>query len=431
MNPSGDIVIDGAYSSSEVYAGSVGIKRELAYLKSVVLRQQRALDNQYARILDLNSASFFARTVAGTGATEGAPLAAGVSYAALNTSLTGPDLLSVDNDNCLLIGRFGAHQIIRLCDDALTVVAGNGNTSLASVLSLPAVLAATPLAIDLPLSNPRQAIMLPNGDILLTAYGHYRVLRVYADTQLVETFAGQGAGSFFETDLREPVLATDGNVSGPFGLAYDDDTGDVFISCRGNNLIKKVDSQGMLTIVAGAGGAGGINNATAADDVLFSAIRGIALWKSPQGVKYLFAADDDNHVVRRIHLSTGHVEVYAGILGQPWVVDVDPVHDGGLATRAKLNGPYTLAVHGIVLAIGEQYGFRVRVVNLVSNVIRTIAGTGRSGLFQAGLAIIATLTHPTGVAFDHDGNLYIADRNVNGVRKVNIYEDQDSVLARP
>jgi len=92
--------------------------------------------------------------------------------------------------------------------------------------------------------------------------------------------------------------------------------------------------------------------------------------------------------------------------------------DGGQATSAQLNRPRGIAIdtQGNVY-VAEENAHRIRKVS--GGIISTIAGTGTAGSTgDGGQATSAQLNAPVGVAVDGQGNLYIADRGNNRIRKV-------------
>jgi hypothetical protein len=94
--------------------------------------------------------------------------------------------------------------------------------------------------------------------------------------------------------------------------------------------------------------------------------------------------------------------------------------DGGPATSANLHNPTGVAVFTNLLYIADNQNNRVRMVNLTSGIITTVAGTGAAGSGgDGGLATLAQLNGPYGVAVDAAGDLFIADTNNNRIREVN------------
>jgi DNA-binding beta-propeller fold protein YncE len=129
---------------------------------------------------------------------------------------------------------------------------------------------------------------------------------------------------------------------------------------------------------------------------------------------HLYIADTLNHRVRRVDAATGVITTVAG-LGQPRYSG-----DGGLAVEAGLNEPAALAVSdGGLLYIADQSNNRVRVVDLATGVIRTVAGTGTAAYNGDGVAATETsLAGPGGLALASDGTLFIADSFNGRIRAV-------------
>jgi sugar lactone lactonase YvrE len=92
--------------------------------------------------------------------------------------------------------------------------------------------------------------------------------------------------------------------------------------------------------------------------------------------------------------------------------------DGGLATNAQLNFPNAVAVDSAGnIYVADTNNNRIRMFTVGGN-ISTVAGTGTGGSAGDGhLATSAQLNHPTGVAVDSAGNIYVADNNSNRIRK--------------
>ena len=120
---------------------------------------------------------------------------------------------------------------------------------------------------------------------------------------------------------------------------------------------------------------------------------------------HLYIADTLNHRVRRVDAATGVVTTVAG-LGKPRYFG-----DGGLAVEAGLNEPAALALSDDgLLYIADQTNNRVRAIDLATGMIRTVAGTGTAAYNGDGLTATETdLAGPSGLALASDGTLYIAD----------------------
>ncbi len=128
----------------------------------------------------------------------------------------------------------------------------------------------------------------------------------------------------------------------------------------------------------------------------------------------LYIADTMNHRVCKVDAVTGIIRTVAGT-GQRRFSG-----DGGPAVAAALNEPVALAVdrkgH---LYIADQSNNRVRMVDLETGVMTTVAGTGDATYTGDGmLAPETALAGPSGLAVGPDGALYIADTFNGRIRKV-------------
>ena len=71
------------------------------------------------------------------------------------------------------------------------------------------------------------------------------------------------------------------------------------------------------------------------------------------------------------------------------------------------------------LYIADRYNQRIRKINLGTGIITTVAGSGAAGYGgDSGVATAAQLNYPYGLSFDPAGNMYIADTNNHRIRKV-------------
>jgi DNA-binding beta-propeller fold protein YncE len=129
---------------------------------------------------------------------------------------------------------------------------------------------------------------------------------------------------------------------------------------------------------------------------------------------HLYIADTMNHRIRRIDATSGRISTIAGV-GQPRFGG-----DGGPAAAAGLNEPSALAVTASsILYVADQNNNRVRAIDLGTGVIKTVAGNGASGYNGDGIpAIEAALAGPSGLAVGTDGTLFIADTFNGRIRSV-------------
>lgn len=136
--------------------------------------------------------------------------------------------------------------------------------------------------------------------------------------------------------------------------------------------------------------------------------------KGPDGCLYI--CEIKTHVVRKLDEKTGRLTLVAGNGTKGYS------GDGGSATKAQLNEPYEVRFdqHGNIFFV-EMKNNLVRRVDAKTGVISTVAGTGKAGFSgDGGPATKAQLKSPHSITLDHDGNLYICDIGNHRIRVVNL-----------
>ena len=190
------------------------------------------------------------------------------------------------------------------------------------------------------------------------------------------------------------------------GIATDP-RGNIYISHRSQNRIRKLSPNGTITTIAGNGIAGFSGDGVPALESSLNFPAGLAFDKGN-----LYVADRNNHRIRKID-SKGIISTVAGT-GIP-----ECCNDNGLAVEAHLHFPSDIDVDTEGnLYISDRSNNRIRKVN-PDGIITTIAGLGKPGYGgDFGPADQALLKYPFGVSHDNKGNFYIADRGNNRVRKI-------------
>ena len=193
----------------------------------------------------------------------------------------------------------------------------------------------------------------------------------------------------------------------PHGVATDG-AGNLYIADPGNERIRKVDSAGVITTIAGDGTKGFSGDGGPAVEAQLNFPSGVAV----DGAGNLYIADTGNRRIRKVD-ATGTITTVAGS-GEPGFSG-----DGGPAVEAQLAFPTGVALDGAGnLYIVDSVNHRIRKVDSAGT-ITTVAGTGESGFSgDGGPASEAQLSRPFGVAVDGAGNLYIADTGNRRIRKV-------------
>ena len=129
----------------------------------------------------------------------------------------------------------------------------------------------------------------------------------------------------------------------------------------------------------------------------------------------IYIADGGSNRIRMVTKSTGVITTVAGTGTRCYR------GDNGLATIANIDHPGGIAVDASGnVYIADTYNNRIRMVTKSTCVITTVAGSTGAENYSGdnGLATSATLSGPVGIAVDVSGNIYIADRNNNRIRMV-------------
>ena len=217
----------------------------------------------------------------------------------------------------------------------------------------------------------------------------------------ISTIAGTGTFGY----TGDGAAATAATLYRPGGVAVDA-AGNIYIADTRNNAIREITG-GTINTIAGNGTPGYSGDGAAATSALVSRPSAVAISGTT-----LYIADAGNNVVRAVN-STGVISTFAGNGTAGYA------GDGGPATAANLS-----AVNGVAAdASGNIYiadaSNTVREVS-TTGTINTIAGTGLTAGYSGdgGLATLAKLNGPVGVAFDAASNIYIADANNNIIRRI-------------
>ena len=212
------------------------------------------------------------------------------------------------------------------------------------------------------------------------------------------------AGSSFMGDGGPATLAQIGSIQ---GVAVDG-KGNLYLSDTDHNRVRKVDTFGIVTTVAGNGTAGFSGDGGPASAAQLNLPYGLAV----DAAGYLYIADLGNNRVRRVS-PDGAIATFAGTGVEGYS------GDGGQATATQLYTPRNVAVDAAAnVYIAEFEGQRVRKVT-PAGIITTAAGTGVAGFGgDGGPAIAAQLNFPAGLAVDRTGALLIADSGNNRIRKI-------------
>jgi hypothetical protein len=236
-----------------------------------------------------------------------------------------------------------------------------------------------------------------SGDIYIADYNNNRVRKVDA-FGIVNTVVGNNLAAIgYGGDGGNPLLALFGNITG----FAPDKFGNLFIADYGNNRVRKLSASGVLSTYAGNGLAayyGDGDTATSAAIYQPSAV-------APDRFGNIYIAEYGSGHVRKVNPS-GIITTLAGGGGT--------LGDGGPATAALVSARGVAVDTSGNVYISDWYNNRIRLVDVTTGTISTVAGGGSGG--DGGAATNALLNNPQYIALDKSGNLYIGG---SPIRKVN------------
>ena len=199
----------------------------------------------------------------------------------------------------------------------------------------------------------------------------------------------------------------------PFGIDFDTE-GNLFIVELEGGRIHKRDAAGKLSVFSGDGSKSYAGDGGPASGATYNGMHNCALLQgTPPG--QLLIADSWNHCVRMIDLKSNRVSTLAGTGEEGFS------GDGADATKARFNFVMciTLSPDETKLHVTDLKNRRIRELELRSNVITTVAGNGRRGVPEDGAdAVASPLVDPRSAAADADGNLYVLERGGHALRVV-------------
>jgi len=241
-------------------------------------------------------------------------------------------------------------------------------------------------------------------------------IRMVNTSGIITTIAGNGYGTWSSGGYSgDGGPATAAELGSPCGIAIDE-IGNIFFADWVNNCIRKINTSGIISTYAGVGyrsysGDGG--QATLAGLCLPTDV-------ATDSAGNVYIADYGNNCIRKVNTSG----IITTIAGNAYEAGTDAgaySGDGGPATDAELNLPEGVAVDktGNVVYIVDSYNDRIREVTS-NGVINTIAGSGIAGYAgDGGAATLAKLSAPFGIALDSHGDIFISDDSNACIREIN------------
>lgn len=299
----------------------------------------------------------------------------------------------------VLLDSAGNLYIADEYDNRVRKVSPSGTISTFAGNGLPGYSGDRGQATQAELSSPTGLALDSRGNIYIADYGNSIIRRVSPDGT-INTVAGNGTFGF----SGDNSAATSAQVS-PFAVAVDAQ-GNLYIADGYNYRVRKVDTKGIITTIAGNGQATYSGDSSSALNTSIDFPTGIAV--DSAGNVYIA----DYEYVLQIDPS-GAISTVAGSGFQGLIAD-------GVDARQSVLVPSGIVLDGNgSLYLSDWNSSRVRRVDLQTHFIFSVAGNSSQGFSgDQGPPLAAELSLPYGLAFDAAHDLFVADYGNNRVREV-------------
>jgi streptogramin lyase len=314
---------------------------------------------------------------------------------AAQAQLQVPAGLTFDAQGNLYIADRANHRVRKVNKRGIiTTVAGNGTAGFSGDGG-----PATQASLNL----PSGVVVDKQGNLYISDRSNNRV-RVVNTKGIIKTFAGTGNDGYHGDNM--PALKA--TLDKPFGLALDKND-NLYIADRGNNRIRKIDSSGLISTVAGDGGFFFIGDNGPAYRASIASPTGVTV----DGKGNIYIADFANNRIRIVD-KLGMIRTLMGT-GQQ-----DYNGDSELGRETNLHLPFGVALdkNGDLLVIDRSH-YRIRKLIMKGNKVTTLAGNGIKQFGgDGGPSQGANLEFPHGIDVDSKDNVIFADKAHYRIRKI-------------
>jgi sugar lactone lactonase YvrE len=272
------------------------------------------------------------------------------------------------------------------------------------------------LGTEVSLNHPTDIQIARDGTVVLAAWHNHKIRTLDPESDQVNVIAGSRPG--FVGDGQAARMA---QFDQPKAIVLDRDE-NLYVLDQRNQRVRKLEKDGVVSTVAGTGVSGFLGDGGAPTGAQLSFEAGPN--PEPSGALALddagrlYIADALNHCIRRVDFETNLIDTIAGN-GQ------DGYDGDGGDARAAMMGEVRDLEFGPDgrLYFADTDHHVIRVLDLEQDRIETVAGTGQEATaddprIEGRPALQTSLKRPMGIAFDPEGNLYIADSYNNRILKV-------------
>jgi len=329
-------------------------------------------------------------TIAGSGSSS----FSGDDGAATNAGMQ-PMGLTMDNSGNIYITDRSSFTVRKIDHSGtITLFAGGGTNSLTNGVAATSVV----------LQNPSGLVSDATGNIYVCDENSCRVIKINTGG-IVSIVAGSGGFGY----SGDGGPATNANLLFPHGLAMDA-SGNLLIADMYNNVIRKVNASGIITTIAGnyAAGSGYGGDGGAATNAQLSTPTGVAV----DATGNIYITDNQNSVIRKVD-GGGLMTTIAGIAGSPGFNG-----DFMAATNSKLNTPESVTIDQFGnMYIADLNNNRIRLLSATGKLV-TVAGNGTAGFSgDGGPATMAELNYPFSLVVDTNDDILFTDNGNFRVRQ--------------
>lgn len=310
--------------------------------------------------------------------------------------LDEPQSIDVDSKGNIYIADQNNHSIVTYDGSHVCRVIGNGMFSKG----------VEEWDVDKNCLNKPTGITVKDNMMYITDTGNDVVWKVNLESKQMSILAGTGVPGY-EGDGQQAVKA---KLNKPGGVVVDSDN-NVYVNDIANNVIRKVDVNGIITTYGGTGEYGYYGEGVDASDATFGEIYGLGIDREN---KNIYLADYLNNCIRMIDINTHKIVTIAGTGEEGYS------GDGQDAKIAKLSKPVAVTVdQDKNIVIAESGNSCIRIISRKTNKIYTLAGSGTWGIGEEKQGCSFSFANPNGLCVNKDGKLFVLDGSNNRLCEIN------------